>query len=132
MLANSDELRRQVMGCWLGKPWGGPRTGFRGPGGAVVGVVYDPVPEGMVPNDDLDLQVVWACLMDSADPPRVDRRLLERGWLENIRFPWTAYGWQYGTSSSVSELLIQVALTTGTNRGRRSHPYRDLGLPCSG
>ena len=93
MLANSDELRRRIMGCWLGKAVGGTLgQAFEGQEGPLSASFYDPVPDGMVPNDDLDLQVVWACLMDNADPPRVDRRLLERGWLENIRFPWTAYG----------------------------------------
>ena len=93
MLANSDQLRRQIMGCWLGKAVGGTLgQAFEGQEGPLSASFYHTIPEGMVPNDDLDLQVVWACLMDSADPPRVDRRVLEQGWLSNIGFPWTAYG----------------------------------------
>jgi hypothetical protein len=30
---------------------------------------YDPVPGDMIPNDDLDLQVLWACVMDEMEAP---------------------------------------------------------------
>ncbi len=93
MLPNSEDLRRRVMGCWLGKAVGGTLgQSFEGQEGPLSATFYDPVPEGMVPNDDLDLQVLWACLMDKEEPARVDRRIMERGWIEHVRFPWNEYG----------------------------------------
>jgi len=75
------ELRRRMMGCWLGKAVGGtlgmPYEGVRD---ALSLTYYDPVPKEMEPNDDLDLQVVYAFLLDRMDEPRVDRHGLLKMW----------------------------------------------------
>lgn len=81
------------MGCWLGKAVGGtlgqPYEGMDGPFDLDF---YDPIPSGMIPNDDLDLQVVWACLLDQQEKPEVSRTLFSKAWKENIGFPWDEYG----------------------------------------
>ena len=86
-------LREKIMGCWLGKAVGGtlgqPYEGNLGPLNLDF---YDPVPEDMIPNDDLDLQVLWACIMDKMDKPVVDRKIFGKAWLENVNFPWDEYG----------------------------------------
>lgn len=83
----------KVMGCWLGKAVGGtlgmPYEGMDGPFDLDF---YNPVPVGMVPNDDLDLQVVWACLLDRQERPEVSRTLFSKAWKNNIGFPWDEYG----------------------------------------
>ena len=65
-------FRKKVMGCWLGKAVGGtlgqPYEGCDGPNDLTF---YDPVPTDMVPNDDLDLQVLWSCVMDAMEKPMV-------------------------------------------------------------
>ncbi len=85
--------REKVMGCWLGKAVGGtlgmPYEGMDGPFDLTF---YDPVPAGMVPNDDLDLQVLWACLLDQQKSPEVSRTLFAGAWRNNINFPWDEYG----------------------------------------
>lgn len=90
---DKDLYREKVMGCWLGKAVGGtlgmPYEGMDGPFNLAY---YDPVPQGMVPNDDLDLQVLWACLLDRQRRPQVSRSLFARAWRENINFPWDEYG----------------------------------------
>lgn len=52
--------RRKLRGCFVGKAIGGtlgmPLEGYLGTKEVTY---YDPVPTGMVANDDLDLQVVW-------------------------------------------------------------------------
>ena len=57
-----ENYRKKVLGAWLGKAVGGtlgqPWEGSRGP---LALSFYDPVPTDMMPNDDIDLQVVWAC-----------------------------------------------------------------------
>jgi ADP-ribosylglycohydrolase len=81
------------MGCWLGKGVGGTLGQlYEGREGPLAAVFYEQLPDGMIPNDDLDLQVLWACLMDKTGPVRVDRSLMERAWLHNVRFPWNEYG----------------------------------------
>ena len=76
------ELRHRMIGCWLGKAVGGtlgmPHEGVRHP---LDLTFYDPVPTQMLPNDDLDLQVVNAVLLDRmGERPEVDRHRLAAGW----------------------------------------------------
>jgi ADP-ribosylglycohydrolase len=85
--------REKVMGCWLGKAVGGTLgMPFEGMDGPFDFNFYHPVPTGMVPNDDLDLQVVWACLLDQQETPQVSRKLFSKAWKNNINFPWDEYG----------------------------------------
>ncbi len=85
--------RRKVLGCWLGKAVGGtlgaPFEGWDGPHHLEF---YDPVPTTMVPNDDLDLQVVWFCTMRKLAKPVVDSQILAGAWLDNVGFPCDEYG----------------------------------------
>jgi ADP-ribosylglycohydrolase len=75
------ELRRKVMGCWLGKAVGGTLgMPYEGTRDTLDLTYYDPVPTTMLPNDDLDLQVVYAVLMDKMDPVRVEREALTAAW----------------------------------------------------
>lgn len=80
VLIESD-LRRRIMGCWLGKAVGGtlgqPYEGVRH---TLDLTFYDPVPTEMIPNDDLDLQVIAAFLLDAMPVPRVDRQVLKQVW----------------------------------------------------
>ena len=76
------DLRPRMMGCWLGKAVGGtlgmPYEGVRTPLNLRF---YDPVPTEMLPNDDLDLQVIYAFLLDQmGDHPRIDRHVLAQAW----------------------------------------------------
>jgi ADP-ribosylglycohydrolase len=89
----TDELRRRMTGCWMGKAVGGTLgQSFEGQEGPLAATFYDPVPTEMEANDDLDLQVLWAVLMDQLDEVRVDRAVMERGWLDHVEFPWNEYG----------------------------------------
>jgi len=91
MFSEAD-LRRRIMGCWLGKAVGGtlgmPYEGVREP---VSLTYYDPVPTEMLPNDDLDAQVVYAFLLDKMDRPRVDRHVLSKAW-DHIGMSADEYG----------------------------------------
>lgn len=54
-----EEYRKKVEGCYTGKSVGGTLgMKFEGDRDMHDIVYYDPVPDGMLPNDDLDLQVV--------------------------------------------------------------------------
>lgn len=86
---NIQNYRSKVVGCWVGKVIGGtlgqPYEGCKGP---LTLNYYDPVPTDMVPNDDLDLQVLWACILDKMKKPVVDRNILAKAWLNHVNFPW--------------------------------------------
>lgn len=86
-------FREKILGCWLGKAVGGtlgqPYEGCEGP---LKLSFYDPVPTDMIPNDDLDLQVLWVQVLDSLDKPIVDRKVFADAWLKHVAFPWDEYG----------------------------------------
>lgn len=92
-LVEIDSYREKIMGCWLGKAVGGtlgmPYEGYAGPLNLSF---YDPVPDTMIANDDLDLQVLWACLLEQQDAPKVGPELFVQGWKDHITFPWDEYG----------------------------------------
>ena len=68
---NQDDLRARIMGCWLGKAIGGTLgQSCEGAEGLLDFDFYDPVPSEMVPNDDLDLQVVFACVLAAQERER--------------------------------------------------------------
>jgi len=88
-----DEYRKKVMGCWLGKAVGGtlgqPYEGCTGPLNLEY---YNPEPTDMIPNDDLDLQVLWVYVLNKMTSPVVDRDILADAWLKHVAFPWDEYG----------------------------------------
>ncbi len=90
---NLKNYREKVMGCWLGKAVGGtlgqPYEGCVGPLNLTY---YNPIPTDMIPNDDLDLQVLWAYILDNMEKPVVDRDILSCAWLKHVDFPWDEYG----------------------------------------
>src|SRR3954464_426610 len=88
-----EELHRRVMGCWLGKAIGGTLgQSFEGLEGPLDIDFYYPIPTQMIPNDDLDLQVVYAVVMAAMDEPAVDRHVISQAWADHVEFPWNEYG----------------------------------------
>ena len=85
--------RKKALGAWLGKAVGGtlgaPWEGCRGP---LALSFYDPVPTDMVPNDDVDLQVVWACRLATDWKGVVSYANFSDAWLRNIGFALDEYG----------------------------------------
>jgi len=85
--------REKVLGCWLGKAVGGTLgQPYEGSDGPLELSYYNPVPEGMIPNDDLDLQVLWACVLDGMKDPLIARDVFSGAWVKNVEFPWDEYG----------------------------------------
>jgi ADP-ribosylglycohydrolase len=86
-------VEARIYGCWLGKAvggtLGGPHEGKQGPLGLVY---YDPVPTSALPNDDLDLQVVWLCYLLNHGSKEVTPDILSDAWYQHVVFPWDEYG----------------------------------------
>jgi len=89
---DTNTYREKVLGCWLGKAVGGTLGGpYEGQDGPLALTYYDPIPDRMLPNDDLDLQVVWLETLRRRGLP-VDRRTLADAWLEHVHLWPDEYG----------------------------------------
>lgn len=86
-------LREKIMGCWLGKAVGGTLgQPYEGVTHELALDFYEPVPTEMIPNDDLDLQVVSAVLLDRMAKPNVNRDVLIPMWTEHVGMSPDEYG----------------------------------------
>lgn len=87
-----EEYKRKVVGCFIGKAVGGtlgaPVEGKRQINNFTY---YNPVPTEMLPNDDLDLQVVWLEAVRENGLP-VNRKHLAEAWLKHVFYHFDEYG----------------------------------------
>lgn len=87
-----ETYRRKVLACWQGKAVGGTLgQSFEGLEGPLDVDFYVPVPTGMVPNDDLDVQVAYAAAIDALPEARMDRYVIADVWNRHLQFPWNEY-----------------------------------------
>jgi ADP-ribosylglycohydrolase len=91
---NLKEYRNKVLGCWTGKNIGGtlgaPMEGAREMHN--VKFYIQDLKNKPVPNDDLDLQLVWLQAVEENGVSRITPRLLGEYWLDLITGPWNEYG----------------------------------------
>ena len=90
---NREELRDKIYGCWLGKniggTLGGPYEGRRD----LLDVTGYSTPAGApLPNDDLDLQLIWLKVVQDRGPLGITSSVLGEYWLNFIPPPWNEYG----------------------------------------
>lgn len=91
-MISPSTYRSKIKGCWIGKAIGGTLgMPFEGHDGPFDLSYYNPVPTETVANDDLDLQILWAYVLDNMETLRVDRNVLARAWVEHVGFPWDEY-----------------------------------------
>jgi len=93
MKLNFNQYKDKVKACWLGKNIGGtlgaPFECFRG--------VYDleyythDISTGVLPNDDLDLQIVWLAAAEKYGR-NVCSKILGEYWISYIVADWSEYG----------------------------------------
>ena len=102
MVSEKTVWTRQIRSGLLGKAIGGTLGApFEGSERVRDLTFYDPVPEGMVPNDDLDLQIMYAVELDKMATPRIDREVLGRIFQEHNRFCFDEYN---GVSFEATDL----------------------------
>ncbi|MEK6796317.1 MAG: ADP-ribosylglycohydrolase family protein [Spirochaetota bacterium] len=86
----SDQER--IVGCIKGKAIGGTLgTPLEGKMVLMNHTFYDPIPTGILPNDDFDLQLLFLEAVENAGGI-VDSSILARWWIEKVQFPWDEYG----------------------------------------
>ena len=87
------EYKDKVRACFLGKNIGGTLgTPFEGKRGVfdVTGYTHD-VSKGALPNDDLDLQLVFLCVAERYGT-KLDSSMLAEFWMNRIIAHWSEYG----------------------------------------
>ena len=90
---NPSRVERRIRACWLGKSIGGTLGApFEGRTGPLDLDFYRPVPSEPLPNDDLDLQVVWLHFLLEQGKREVTPDLMAAAWLRHVRFPFDEYG----------------------------------------
>ena len=90
---NFEEYRDKVYACWVGKNIGGTMgTPYEGTHD-VLDVKGFVTKEGEVlPNDDLDIQLVWLYAVQKHGPLAITPALLGEVWLSHIIARWNEYG----------------------------------------
>jgi ADP-ribosylglycohydrolase len=101
---NRQKFFDQVYGCWIGKSIGGTLgTPYEGRRELLDIHDFASPPGKPLPNDDLDLQLVWLKALEEKGPLGVNERVLGEYWLNYIPPQWNEYG--LGKSNMRSGLL---------------------------
>lgn len=93
MILDFSTYKDKVMGCWAGKNIGGvlgaPFEGFRQVN--EIDFYTQDLLQGLPPNDDLDLQIVWLAAVERYGR-NVNASILGEYWLSYIIPNWVEYG----------------------------------------
>ena len=91
---NLDVFRDKVLGCWAGKNIGGTAGApFEGKMGPHDITFYTHKIDGdPIPNDDLDLQLIWLSALEKHfSPYQLTPRIMGQLWYDHIIGPWNEY-----------------------------------------
>lgn len=92
---SSETFRDKVYGCWLGKNCGGtlgaPLEKAWGEPEPFDVWWYPELQEGGIPNDDLEMQLIWLKALEEVGP-EVRAADLAQYWLDHIGYNWDEYG----------------------------------------
>jgi ADP-ribosylglycohydrolase len=93
IILNYDDYRNKVLGCWMGKNIGGTLGAPMEWKRQVNNVTFytQELYGEPLPNDDLDLQLVWLLALERFGPA-VDSHVLAQYWLQYIVPHWVEYG----------------------------------------
>jgi len=95
------EFYDKVHGCWIGKNIGGT-LGAPYEGSRELLHVTDFIPKSSrpLPNDDLDLQLIWLKALQERGPLGLTEQVLGEYWLKYMPAPWGEYGICKGNMSA--------------------------------
>ena len=83
----------KVYACWIGKNIGGTMgTPYEGTREVLDIKGYATAPGVVLPNDDLDLQLVWLYALEQNGPYAINAELLGEHWISFIVPHWNEYG----------------------------------------
>lgn len=93
MKLSLQDYRDKVYACWIGKNIGGTMgTPFEGCRKILDIKGFTTEANVVLPNDDLDLQLVWLHAMEQNGPLAVNAQLLAEHWISFIVPHWNEYG----------------------------------------
>jgi ADP-ribosylglycohydrolase len=89
---SAEVYRDKVSACWMGKNIGGCLGApFEGISGPLKLEYYSPIPKEPIANDDLELQLVWLCLIEKYGLS-LDHEHFAQAWRNNITYGMDEYG----------------------------------------
>ena len=90
---NRDTYRDKVYACWLGKNIGGTMGGpYEGKKELLDVKGFSTESGTPLPNDDLDLQLVWLHAVEQIGPRAINASTLGEFWLSFLPPHWNEYG----------------------------------------
>ncbi len=90
---NAEQYRDKVYACWLGKNIGGTMGGPYEKTREILDIKgFSTAPGVPLPNDDLDLQLVWLHAVEQIGPLAINAMTLGEFWLSFIPPHWNEYG----------------------------------------
>lgn len=93
MKLNFQTYKDKVYACWVGKNIGGTMGGpYEGVRKLLDVQGFATKPNEVLPNDDLDLQLVWLHAMEFEGPRNITSDVLGEYWLSFITGYWNEYG----------------------------------------
>ena len=93
MKLNFSEYKDRVYACWVGKNIGGTMGGpFEGTHEILDIQGYTTEANVVLPNDDLDLQLIWLLAAKKYGPYQLNANILGEFWLDYIVPYWNEYG----------------------------------------
>ena len=93
MNLNREEYRNRVYACWVGKNIGGTMGGpYEGKKEVLDITGFSTAPGKPLPNDDLDLQLIWLHAVEQLGPLAIDAPTLGEFWISLITPDWNEYG----------------------------------------
>ncbi len=88
-----DYLRDRIYACWLGKNIGGTiGTPYEGKREVQDVKGFNSKPGEPLPNDDLDLQLVWLRAVNELGADAINSKILGEYWVSWITPHWNEYG----------------------------------------
>lgn len=90
---NKDIFRDKLYACWLGKSIGGTMgTPYEGAREMQDISGYNSAPGAPLPNDDLDLQLMWLHMVEEHGINNITPKLFADYWIDGIPPYWNEYG----------------------------------------
>ena len=93
MIFNREEMMDKIYGCWIGKSIGGTLGAPFEMKKELLDISgFHSEPGKPLPNDDLDLQLIWLKALEAYGPLGVNERILGEYWINFIPPNWNEYG----------------------------------------
>ena len=129
MKLSFHEYLDKMRGCWNGKNIGGTLgTPFEGMRGLFDIQYYSQPLDKPLPNDDLDLQLVWLNAVEKYGR-NINRELLGEYWLSFIYPDCAEYGAGKNNLRRTCSAAVRLCRQSLSEQQWVLDPDRDLGLP---